>query len=110
MSCEQAIVSGFMPKDVPLDAIPSKSLTQCSQSCCDDLNCGIYSYFPDLDVCFLFALPDQPIYIPFPSTKNMEKINGVRVETGTLMKRKISTWIPWIILIILVTMAFIGYR
>jgi len=110
MSCEQAIYHSYIPNYEPFDVSKQLSLAFCSQKCCDtnseEASCGIYSYWQNSGECRLYELPDQPYYLPLPSVKDMIDTKNPYVNTGVLMKRKIVTWIPWLILFILIAMAF----
>lgn len=126
MSCEQSIFKSYIPAYKPFDISNQNSLADCSQKCCEtnDENgsCGIYSYWPgkaieraavgtrggaDPGRCHLYQLPDQPLYLPLPSVKNMIPVKS-NVITGILMKRKITTWIPLVIIIILFGIVIFG--
>lgn len=124
MSCEQSIFKGYIPAYKPFDISNQSSLADCSQKCCEsndeNRSCGIYSYWPtigwtsgkdDLSAgpgrCHLYQLPDQPFYLPLPSVRNMIPVKS-NVTTGILMKRKITTWIPLIIIIILFGIVIFG--
>lgn len=106
MSCEQAIVIGYKPREDPFFESIEISLGECSQKCCDKDSCGIFSYLSTKGTCQLFEFPpDQMIYLPLPSTKNMIRTGDPNLNTGILMKRKIMTWVPWLaLLIILLTL------
>jgi hypothetical protein len=100
MSCEQVLVSGYRPNEdhevIGVTAV--KNVSECSDRCCGDERCGIFSYGPGK--CTLYRFPDQPVYLPFPNTKNMVRVDDKNLVTGILMKRKIATWMPWIFWII----------
>lgn len=110
MSCEQAIFANYIPRYKPFDISKTNSLAQCSQKCCESnteqKSCGIYTYSESNNDCYLYRLPDQPFYLPLPSMRDMVQMPGV--NTGILMKRKIVTWIPILILIILFLIALFG--
>lgn len=116
MSCEQAIYAGYIPNYKPFDVSVQSSLAKCSQKCCDtnedNKSCGIYSYWGyDSDSpgrCHLYQFPDQPFYLPLPSVRDMINVQDPSVNTGILMKRKIVTWIPWLIMIVLLIMIFVS--
>ncbi len=119
MSCEQAIYQGYVPKYKPFNISTTQSLAECSQKCCDTNTmsghisgskmCGIYSYMEDTGVCALFNLPDQPFYLPLPSVRDMINVGNQKINTGILMKRKIITWLPWIMMIVGVLLIIFGY-
>lgn len=110
MSCEQAIYAEYIPTYKPFDVSEQPSLAHCSQKCCntneEGRSCGIYSFWGSTGRCHLYQFPDQPFYLPLPSVRDMIKINE-NVNTGILMKRKIVTWIPWLIMIIIVLLIFV---
>jgi hypothetical protein len=112
MSCEQAIYKGYLPAYAPFDVSTQDSLAQCSQKCCDTNiegeSCGIYSYWESLGRCNLYQLPDQPFYLPLPSVRDMVNTKNPDINTGILMKRKIFTWIPWLIMFILAALFLVG--
>lgn len=109
MSCEQAIYAGVIPKYPPFSITNVQNIAECSQNCCntneENRSCGIFSYIPSATSanqasCLLFQLPDQPYYMPFPSIRDMNKTEP-NVVTGILMKRKIVTWIPILMMLII---------
>jgi hypothetical protein len=107
MSCEQAIFVGYGEPSGSkvIDNLKTSSLGDCSQKCCDNQMCGIYSFYSDgTGRCIHYQLPDQLLYLEIPSTKNMKFSGDKFLNTGILMKRKIMTWIPWLILIVLICM------
>lgn len=114
MSCEQVIVVGYEPDSSHkmIGQFQSHSLGDCSNRCCTSEECDIFSYEGSSTSggggrkCTLYKFPEQPIYLPFPNTKNMNYTGNMSLNTGILMKRKIMTWIPWIALIILLFMIF----
>lgn len=110
MSCEQALVIGYKPRETPFETSKTQSLGLCSERCCNDDKCGIYSYQNNTKTCDLFEFPpNQLIYLPLPSTKNMVYTGDQNLNTGILMKRKIMTWVPWLALIIILLMLFCYY-
>lgn len=112
MSCEQAIYNGYLPTHKPFDVSQQESLARCSQKCCDtnndDKSCGIYSYWESSGRCNLYELPDQPFYLPLPSVRDMVNTKNSDINTGILMKRKIITWVPWLIMFLLLAIVLIG--
>lgn len=103
MSCEQTVWVGYEPvTSEPIDTTQATSLGECSQRCCNDGRCGIYSYYGDTGQCTTYRLPDQLIYLPFPTTRDMLYTGDPKLNTGVLMKRKITTWVPWLAVIVIV--------
>lgn len=117
MSCEQAIYAGYLPTYKSFDISVQPSLSHCAQKCCntneEGRSCGIYTYWgydPSTKTpgrCHLYQFPDQPFYLPLPSVRDMINTHDPNINTGILMKRKITTWIPWLIMILLVLIIFI---
>ena len=116
MSCEQAIYNGYLPTYKPFDVSQQPSLALCSQKCCDTnedgRSCGIYSYWggrsQSAGTCKLYQLPDQMFYLPLPSIRDMINTKNPDINTGILMKRKIVTWIPLLIMFVLFTLVLLG--
>lgn len=102
-SCEQVLVSGYAPNSDHkiIKSVKVKNVSECSDRCCSDRRCGIFSYQEGDGTCTLFKFPDQLIYLPFPNTKNMVRTEN-NLVTGILMKRKIETWMPWIVFLAIV--------
>ena len=100
MACEQVLYSGYtFPQHLLLSSKPVPDIADCAQSCCGNSSCGTYTYNEKTTQCDLFRLPDQLIYAPFPTTKNMIRTGDPQMISAILMKRKVATWIPWIMLI-----------
>lgn len=114
MSCEQAIVEKYIPSHNPYRTTRVNSIYECSSLCCSDGRCGLYTYISGGDtssVCHHFSFPTMP-YIPFPSTRNMTYTGNQKMITGILMKRKILTWIPFLVglIVILYTVYLMSSR
>lgn len=104
MTCEQALFAGYTFAEDPIRSFESDNVVSCSQACCDEGECLSFSFDSDTKICKLFPFPDVPIYLPLPSTKAMVYSGDQNQLSGVLMKRKISTWVPWLIGLILIAL------
>lgn len=102
MSCEQVLISKYIPSEKTLlKTLSVENIAGCSDRCCNLNDCGIFSYNSDTRQCLLYHFPYQWIYLPFPNVKNMMRTSE-NIVTGVIMKRKIATWIPWIAIVIII--------
>lgn len=102
MSCEQVLISKYVPSTQTIISNSyEENIAECSNKCCNESNCSIFSYNETTRNCNLHRFPYQWIYLPFPNTKNMTPTTE-NIVTGIIMKRKIMTWVPWIAILIII--------
>ena len=109
MSCEQVLYENRTPTEEYslISTTPKGStLRECSQACCDTPDCGVFHYNSESKNCQLRRLPKWLIYIPVPSNQPpVFDISDSQADiVGVLMKRKIRTWIPWMMALVIIVL------